>query len=448
MGQQGQQQATTLGHRRSHTVPSAGTVPRALVGISEYSAKVSTADPQTPQTMRVLARTGSKVQHLTPQATPTNASPPPSQPPTGRLRSFNHQRAESLVSTSSVGDLTDIEASRTAAIVSQDEISQYMKGPDSQTGKYICLFPECGKKDFGRKENIKAHVQTHLNDRQYECPVCTKCFVRQHDLKRHAKIHSGTKEYQCPCGNEFARHDALTRHRNRGMCIGAFDGIVRKLVKRGRPKKSRPDIEDRAIKSANQRKKNLSVSTMASECTMTSLSVSEYYSDDPFTLQPGDMAQTIERQPRDGMSSSSAPMPSHSIRNFVFPPTMSPTNHTDNYINSDSVEMIPSDSHQSHPSIGSLPGLISPSPSTPMDEYDSLSMGYDGMNQFSTLTATDVALSGNLNQMVSGDYDHVGSSNLLFTDHSSGMAGGGSMKPIFEEDEFFSSLQSEFMHSS
>ncbi|KAF2088668.1 hypothetical protein K490DRAFT_14337, partial [Saccharata proteae CBS 121410] len=74
-----------------------------------------------------------------------------------------------------------------------------------------CMYPECDK-TFGRRENIRSHIQTHLGDRQFRCNHCSKCFVRQHDLKRHAKIHTGDKPYKCPCGAGFARQDALTRH--------------------------------------------------------------------------------------------------------------------------------------------------------------------------------------------------------------------------------------------
>lgn len=120
--------------------------------------------------------------------------------------------------------------------ITSEEINNFISGPDPADGKWLCLYPECNKR-FGRKENIKSHVQTHLGDRQYRCFICKKCFVRQHDLKRHSKIHTGVKPYPCLCGNSFARHDALTRHRQRGMCIGAFEGIVKKVVKRGRPRK-------------------------------------------------------------------------------------------------------------------------------------------------------------------------------------------------------------------
>ncbi|KAL8341731.1 hypothetical protein RB601_005398 [Gaeumannomyces tritici] len=172
-------------------------------------------------------------------------------------RESPHRRTDSLASIASAASISslNIDETKTETGVTLDDISAHIEGPDPTDGKWTCVFEDCGKK-FGRKENIKSHVQTHLNDRQYQCPTCRKCFVRQHDLKRHAKIHTGVKPYPCDCGNSFARHDALTRHRQRGMCIGAFDGIVRKVVKRGRPKKHRPEMDARLDKSARTRAKN------------------------------------------------------------------------------------------------------------------------------------------------------------------------------------------------
>lgn len=180
-------------------------------------------------------------------------------------RQSPHRRTDSQASSISAASIADIniEETKKETGVTLEEISKFIQGPDASDGKWTCLFESCGKK-FGRKENIKSHVQTHLDDRQYQCPKCQKCFVRQHDLKRHAKIHTGVKPYPCECGNDFARHDALTRHRQRGMCIGAFDGIVRKTAKRGRPKKNRPDMDTRLEKSARTRKKNMSISSMSS----------------------------------------------------------------------------------------------------------------------------------------------------------------------------------------
>ncbi|KAF2273905.1 uncharacterized protein EI97DRAFT_138219 [Westerdykella ornata] len=137
--------------------------------------------------------------------------------------------------------------------ISPEEVQRYISEQDPETGKWTCLYPDCGKV-FGRRENIRSHVQTHLGDRQYRCNGCGKCFVRQHDLKRHAKIHSGVKSYKCPCGAGFARQDALTRHRQRGMCVGGFPDAVRRPAKRGRPKKNRPGMEERVSKAAKTRR--------------------------------------------------------------------------------------------------------------------------------------------------------------------------------------------------
>ena len=186
-------------------------------------------------------------------------------------RGSPHRRTESVASLASAASIAtiDIEKTKTETGITLDDIQQYIQGPDPRDNKWVCTFDECGKR-FGRKENIKSHVQTHLNDRQYQCPTCHKCFVRQHDLKRHAKIHTGIKPYPCECGNSFARHDALTRHKQRGMCIGAFDGIVRKVVKRGRPRKHRPDMDERKDKSARTRRKNGSTKSTASSASSQS----------------------------------------------------------------------------------------------------------------------------------------------------------------------------------
>jgi regulatory protein SWI5 len=184
---------------------------------------------------------------------PPNCGPPvPSSP----VANSPYRRSESVSSI-------NIDESITDTGITIDDIATFISGPDPLDGKWLCLYPEC-KKRFGRKENIKSHVQTHLGDRQFQCPHCKKCFVRQHDLKRHAKIHSGVKPYPCQCGNSFARHDALTRHRQRGMCIGAFEGVVKKTVKRGRPRKNRPDDEKRLEKSSRTRSKNKAMSSTSS----------------------------------------------------------------------------------------------------------------------------------------------------------------------------------------
>lgn len=158
--------------------------------------------------------------------------------------------------TAALASLGNINASIEETGVSPEQVNQYMSEQDSNDNKWTCLYPECNKR-FGRKENIRAHIQTHLGDRQFKCNDCGKCFVRQHDLKRHAKIHSGTKTCVCPCGMSFARQDALTRHRQRGMCSGVLPGYEKNeedRKKRGRPRKERPDVETRTEKATRARR--------------------------------------------------------------------------------------------------------------------------------------------------------------------------------------------------
>ena len=166
----------------------------------------------------------------------------------------------------SIGNLkldSRVHASIRQTGVTVDDIASFMQGPDPSDGKWVCLHEGCGRR-FGRKENIKSHVQTHLGDRQYKCDHCSKCFVRGHDLKRHAKIHTGDKPYECLCGNVFARHDALTRHRQRGMCIGGYKGVVRKMSKRGRPRKLRPEMGERVEKAKKTREREAAVKSSSS----------------------------------------------------------------------------------------------------------------------------------------------------------------------------------------
>ncbi|OAP65427.1 hypothetical protein AYL99_01399 [Fonsecaea erecta] len=177
----------------------------------------------------------------------------------------------------SISDLNlepGMEASIEETNITLDDIAQFIRGPDPVDNKWVCQYEHCNKR-FGRKENIKSHIQTHLGDRQFRCDHCKKCFVRGHDLKRHAKIHTGTKPYPCLCGNSFARHDALTRHRQRGMCIGAFEGVVKKVMKRGRPRKHRPEMDERLDKANRTRQRTTEqypdpYTSSASSCSLSS----------------------------------------------------------------------------------------------------------------------------------------------------------------------------------
>lgn len=296
----------------------------------------------------------------------------PSLSRTSSMHSSRHRRTESVASLASAASIADIniEETKTDTGVTVEEISQYINGPETTDGKWTCIFEDCGKQ-FGRKENIKSHVQTHLNDRQYQCPTCNKCFVRQHDLKRHAKIHTGIKPYPCECGNSFARHDALTRHRQRGMCIGAFDGIVRKVVKRGRPKKNRPELDARLEKSSKQRKKNLSVSSMSS-LSGYSDSSGMNSPDNDFDMLDEMMDMDMDMQPHKLSSRSSIPMPmmgAQSLNNFASSPALSPHSYVSPEAIMDKTVSQPSSPAKSAASRYTTPPELSQSSSPPPAQF-------------------------------------------------------------------------------
>ncbi|KAL9037083.1 MAG: hypothetical protein Q9214_005853 [Letrouitia sp. 1 TL-2023] len=170
----------------------------------------------------------------------------------------SHRRTQSVVTI-------DLDGVNEDTGITEEQISGYIMGPLAENNKYMCTYENC-KKLFGRKENIRSHVQTHLGDRQWRCNHCHKRFVRQHDLKRHAKIHTGEKSHRCLCGQPFLRRDALTRHRQRNMCAGGFgvvEGNPQSPSKRGRPKK-RPEMEDRMQKAARTRQRILEKSSTSS----------------------------------------------------------------------------------------------------------------------------------------------------------------------------------------
>jgi hypothetical protein len=178
----------------------------------------------------------------------------------------------------------EVNASIVETGIAPEVVDAYISQQDPVTKGWNCLYVDpdhnnktC-RKFFKRKENARSHVQNHLNDRQFQCNDCGKTFVRQHDMKRHAAIHSNDRPHICPCGSGFARHDALTRHRQRGMCKGALPGFEKAeedKPKRGRPKKERPDMDDRTTKAKKARKMDRECAADGSYASSNSSAMSE-----------------------------------------------------------------------------------------------------------------------------------------------------------------------------
>lgn len=161
--------------------------------------------------------------------------------------------------------------------VTSEQVDAFIQGPEPGSNKYTCLYDGCKMKPFGRKENIRAHVQTHLGDRKYVCAICNNRFVRPNDLKRHAVIHQQTREYVCKCGAAFGRQDALRRHRIRkNYCVDGdptLEAMRKEEKKRGRPKKIAPtETAERRERKESIRKQIMSKKRDGSVCTSVATS--------------------------------------------------------------------------------------------------------------------------------------------------------------------------------
>jgi hypothetical protein len=107
------------------------------------------------------------------------------------------------------------------------------------------------------------------------------------------------------------------------MCVGAFDGIVRKNVKRGRPKKNRPEMDARLEKSTKTRKKNMSISSISSFSGYSDYSAinSPNYELDVLN-EVLDMGIEGEAEPLRSLSSAPMPsMPNPTVSNMVTSPS-------------------------------------------------------------------------------------------------------------------------------
>jgi regulatory protein SWI5 len=93
------------------------------------------------------------------------------------------------------------------------------------------------------------------------------------------------------------------------MCIGGYKGIVRKTTKRGRPKKHRPELEERQDKAAKTRQR------VAEESSLDSSSSGCV--DSPNSPP----SEILENMSLHGGSSPKEDMPLFSQPNFSLPPS-------------------------------------------------------------------------------------------------------------------------------
>ena len=88
--------------------------------------------------------------------------------------------------------------------------------------KFVCPVNSCNK-EFTRKANCRAHMETHNphRHRPFICSKCCKSYLRSIDLMRHIETsHEMTQKHCCKdCGRTFTRKEGLKKHKERANCL-------------------------------------------------------------------------------------------------------------------------------------------------------------------------------------------------------------------------------------
>ncbi|CAN9505870.1 unnamed protein product [Ophioblennius macclurei] len=77
-------------------------------------------------------------------------------------------------------------------------------------GRYIC---QLCQKTFKTTNNLRTHMKTHSDQKNFSCDLCGTSFRTKGSLIRHNRRHTDERPYRCTlCGQSFRESGALTRH--------------------------------------------------------------------------------------------------------------------------------------------------------------------------------------------------------------------------------------------
>ncbi|CAH0403861.1 unnamed protein product [Chilo suppressalis] len=89
-------------------------------------------------------------------------------------------------------------------------LSRHMKRDHLEERDYQCHL--CSYKCFTNNE-LRVHMIKHNGERIFECAVCKKSYARKKTLKEHMRIHNNDRRFACAvCGQAFVQKCSLKGH--------------------------------------------------------------------------------------------------------------------------------------------------------------------------------------------------------------------------------------------
>ncbi|OIR57836.1 MAG: uncharacterized protein A8A55_1382 [Amphiamblys sp. WSBS2006] len=110
------------------------------------------------------------------------------------------------------GELSSVENG-----VKKEDAAQKPEKSEAVRGKQV-------KRKKAKDKNEAAGGKKTGNEKGFWCYICKAGFGRKYDLKRHVDTHMGKASSMCSrCGKVFSRKDAAKRHADSGACVTIKD---------------------------------------------------------------------------------------------------------------------------------------------------------------------------------------------------------------------------------